>query len=165
MKDWNLEDYPIELSRNENALEEHARYTARITGCLGMFGFGDTEEKALEDLRERFTAFKSRNALPEPGAEMPLPFASTSKIGDYEDIAIDFFRKILGLNYHECFVSDMSSLADFDPAGQDISSDDFKSKVVQAVYDAYGVEISEAYDGYLINVFEKIRNARKGAID
>jgi predicted RNase H-like HicB family nuclease len=158
-KDWDINDYPIELYPNENAGEDNVKYGALIKGWSGMVGHGETKEKAFENLKEHFKLFKDNNELPRPGTNVPLKFALTSELESYENIAVDFFDKILRLNYYDCFVSDESSLTDFESLEGDDNPEDFKSKIIKRVSDNYGVDISDTYHKYLTDVFDKIKRA------
>ncbi len=121
-----------------------------------MVGHGETKEKALQNLKEHFRMFKENNKLPRPGTKKPLEFALTNEIDNYEAVAVAFFEKILKLNYYECFVSDQSSLVDFESLEGDSNPDEFRRKIITRVLDNYGLDITDVYDKYLIDVFEKI---------
>jgi hypothetical protein len=99
-KDWDIDDYPVELYRNKNAGQDNVKHGALIKDWSGMVGHGETKEQAFEDLKERFRMFKDNNELPRPGTKVPLKFASTREIERHEKIAVDFFDKILKLNYY-----------------------------------------------------------------
>jgi len=66
------------------------------------------------------------------------------KVELYEDIAIDFFDKIIKMNYYECFISDYTTLFDF-------SLDD--EQVVEKIKNIYGIEPYS--DLVLANIFDK----------
>lgn len=157
-KDWDIEDYPIEIYRNENAGEDKVKFGAKVIEWVAMVGHGETKEKALEDLKERFRLFKGNNELPRPGTKVPLQFASTKVIDSYEDLAVDFFEKVIGLSYHDCFVSDQSSLTDFETMNGVHEVDKFKQDTISKTRDVFGVDISDTYDKYLVDVFEQIRS-------
>ena len=95
---WNFEDYPTETWKNRNAADEKIAYGAGIINWDMMVGYGETPEKALIALYDKFKLFKENNAiLPQPGTKVPLKFASASKMEKYEKIAVDFFEKYLAL--------------------------------------------------------------------
>jgi predicted RNase H-like HicB family nuclease len=156
-KDWDIDDYPVELYRNENPGEDNVKFGALITDWSGMVGHGETKEKAFESLKEHFKMFKDNNELPRPGTKVPIKYALTQEIERHEEIAVDFFDKILKLNYYDCFVSDESSLGNFDSLEGDDNPDDFKDKIIKRVHDTYGIDISDVYDSNLVDVFEKIK--------
>jgi predicted RNase H-like HicB family nuclease len=156
-KDWDIEDYPIELFFNENAAEEEVKFGALIKNWSGMVAHGETKEKAFENLKENFKLFKDNNELPRPGTKVPLQFALTGIIDDYEDIAVDFFEKVIGLSYYDCFVSDQSSLTDFETMNGVDKVDKFKQDTISKTKEFFGVDISNTYDKYLVDVFEQIK--------
>jgi hypothetical protein len=45
-----------------------------------------------------------------PGTGLPTEFAPTYRIEEPPDLARDFFRRVLDMNYDECFISNASSL-------------------------------------------------------
>ena len=118
--DWDLDDYPIRTWRNPNAGEVSVAYGAGIINWPTMVGHGETTTKAIEDLSERFQLYKdSCDGLPRPGTKVPLQFASTEYIDKYEDIAVDFFKRVLEMDYYEGFYSDDSMLAYFEPPDEE----------------------------------------------
>jgi len=157
--DWDIDDYPVKIYRNKNAGEDNVKYGAMVVDWAGMVGHGETKEKAFEKLKENFKLFKDNNELPRPGTKVPLKFALTREIESYEKVAVDFFDKILKLNYYDCFVSDESSLTDFESLEGDDNPDDFKKKIFKRVQDNYGIDITDTYDKYLTDVFDKIKRA------
>ena len=48
-----------------------------------------------------------------------MVFAETDRMSDLEDEAMEFFEKVLDMDYGECFVSDESALSDFVGCGVD----------------------------------------------
>jgi len=156
-KDWDFDDYPVELYRNENAGEDKVKFGARIVKWPIMVGHGETKQKALENLKESFKLFKDNNELPRPGTKVPLQYALTQEIERHEEIAVDFFNKILKLNYYDCFVSDESSLGNFDSLQGDDNPNDFKDKIIKRVQDTYGIDIADVYDNCLVDVFKKLK--------
>ena len=63
-----------------------------------MTGLGDTKKEAYEDLKRNFKSYLEHDKAPRPGTSVPLTFADTSQIDHLEDVAADFFEKILNLN-------------------------------------------------------------------
>ncbi|UYN87566.1 MAG: hypothetical protein KIT51_04720 [Cyclobacteriaceae bacterium] len=157
-KDWDIDDYPIEIYRNENAGEDKVKFGAKVIYWVAMVGYGETKEKALENLKESFKLFKGNNKLPRPGTRVPLQFALTEVLDSYEDIAVDFFEKVIGLSYYDCFVSDQSSLTDFETMNGTDNVDKFKQDTISKTKEFFGVDISYTYDKYLVDVFEQIKN-------
>src|SRR5690606_10004986 len=86
------------------------------------------------------------NELPRPGSKVPIQFAESNRIEENEEIAIDFFDKIIGINYYDCFISDYSSLSDFD-------LDD--EETLEKIKAEYGIEPKG--DLFLADIFEEIK--------
>jgi hypothetical protein len=116
-RDWSLSDYPVEFRRQDtdesfpgslgNSVVVKP-WEARIIKWYWMNGTGETKEQALEELRNRFNAFKAEgNPLPRPGIKVPLRFAETDEIEQYGHIAEEFFPVILDIDYGNIlFISD-----------------------------------------------------------
>jgi predicted RNase H-like HicB family nuclease len=155
-KDWDIEDYPIEVYLNKNAGEENVKYGARILNWAGMVGHGSTKELAIESLKEHFLMYKDNNEkVPRPGTNVPLKFASTEKIDMYEEIAVDFFRKVFNADYYDGFFSDQSWLGYL----ESLIDDEFeqpKEVIIERVKEIYQVDITDIYDKPLWMIFECI---------
>jgi hypothetical protein len=157
--EWTLTDYPIRFRHfNGSNIEASQRrlkpipWSAQIINWWQMDGGGDTKEQAYADLEAKFNKFKSGGkTLPRPGTGLPIEFAATDHVRLFDDIADDFFRRVLDMNYRECFISDESSLWDFHT---EESNEHFHKKV----WDAYRVDVSDIEDGNLVKIFERIEN-------
>ena len=159
--DWDLHDYPIRFCRQTVADDDSVRFhvvpwIAKIDRWPQMQGNGDTKDLALEDLRRNFECSKAERALPRPGTGLPLQFASTRHIEAYDDIARDVLKTLYDVDFNECFISDESSLWDFDER-------DTLDHAVEVVRDTFGADISDIKSGNLVEVFERIRTAREAA--
>ncbi len=84
------------------------------------------------------------------GSKVPIQFADTDRIEKYEDIAVDFFSKIIEMNYYDCFISDESSLHDF-------CLDD--EKTIEKIRKEYGIEPDKNL--VLADIFEQINNEKR----
>lgn len=126
-------------------------FNAQIVNWRLMFGFGDSKEMALADLKNNFDKFKMKNKLPRPGTKVPIKveFASTREIENYDFIAADFFRKVLRMNYYDCFISDESSLWDF----HDKETNEHLSEKIREIYE---VDVSDIESGNLVEIFKRI---------
>jgi len=160
---WNFEDYPTETWKNPNAGEKKVAYGAGIINWDGMVGHGETPEKALIALNEKFKLYKDNNAiLPKPGTKVPLKFASASNMEKYEKMAVDFFVKIFDINYYECFISDESSLPDIESHLESYEGDESniqntcKENIIKKTLSVYNVDIADVYDFPIWKVLEKI---------
>jgi len=114
-KDWEFEDYPLETWENTNSEQADIKFVASLTNWALFVAHGESKKIAVENLKNKFTEFKANNPeIPRPGKNVPVQFAETTEIDKYELIAVDFFDKIIGMNYYSCFISDYSSLEEFD---------------------------------------------------
>lgn len=151
--DWNFHDYPLETWKNVNAQQEDLAYGATFTNWLGFIAHGETENQAVANLKQHLIDFKKNNAdIPRPGAYAPLEFSETDKIEEYEEIAVDFFDKIIEINFYECFVSDLSSLHDFGLA------DEATLKKIELEYEI----TPKDKDYFLSDIFEQIQEKANG---
>ncbi|MDP3445374.1 MAG: hypothetical protein Q8T08_21155, partial [Ignavibacteria bacterium] len=83
---------------------------------------------------------------------VPLQYADTTVIDNLENVAIDFFDKILGYNYYECFISDESSIIDF---GQD------EDEVLKKINLTYELQLTEIGDGNIVRILTLIDEKNK----
>jgi len=154
--DWELTDYPIRF-RHFNVTDTGGRlkqipWSAQIINWWQMDGSGDTKQDAYADLQKKFGDFKSKGkSLPRPGTGLPIEFAPTERIQFHDDIAIDFFSRILNMNYRECFISDESTLWDF-------HGEESNEHLHRKIWDTYRVDVSDINDGNLVKIFERIEN-------
>jgi len=154
--DWQLTDYPIRF-RHFDVVETGGRlkqfpWSVQIINWWQIDGSGDTKQQAYADMQKKFGEFKSNGKpLPRPGTGLPLEFAPTDRIRFFDDIADDFFRRVLDLNYRECFISDESTLWDF-------HTEESNEHLHKTIWDAYRVDVSDIKDGNLVKIFERIEN-------
>lgn len=146
---WDFEDYPLETWINSEASQNDIKFGAKFTNWHTLIAHGNSNYEAIENLRTTFKEYSKENKLPRPGSKVSFQFAESSKIELYEEIAIDFFDKIIGISYYECFVSDYSTLFDF---GLD---DDETIKKIESMY-----RIKPDSDLVLADIFELINKAR-----
>jgi hypothetical protein len=107
-------------------------------------------EEAVENLRKVLAERKARGQrLARPGTGLPIEFAPTYRIDEHPDLARDFFRRIVNLNYDECFISNESSLWDFH-LGE--TNDHLNEKILLT----YGVDVSDIESGNLAAIFERL---------
>ena len=153
---WDFEDYPIEIrmQRADPGDTEIPKYAARIINWWTLVGLGETGSEARDNLREAFARRKKDRPLPRPGTRIPITFASTDRISQFEALAADFFPPILGHEFNECFVSDESSLMDFGEEWQDYCA---------RILLRYKVDISGMEPGNLVRIFERIDASRRDA--
>lgn len=144
---WTFEHYPLLTWINENAGEPKVQFGAGFSGWHGLVGHGSTKKQAVAELRNHFEQFKLHNKLPRPGTSKPLEFATTDRIDAHEEIAVEFFKKILKMNYYDCFISDLSSLHDF---GEDFGELEIK------ILENYGLTKNEIGEGFFVDIFDQI---------
>ena len=161
-RDWGFEDYPIKYWENPNAGERKVDYGAGIINWTIMVGHGETYEKALIALKENFKTYKdNNNILPRPGRKVPLKFVSSEKIDTYEMMAVDFFEKILEMNYYDGYFSDGSSLTDFELSDDEHLINKYRNKIIRQILNIYNVDITDIYYEPLWKIFEAIDSKNK----
>lgn len=150
---WDIDDYPLHYRKQTNTtgqynIGELKPWVVQIINWWAMTGLGDTKKEAYEHLKRNFKNYLEYNQAPRPGTRVPLSFADTSQVDNLEDVAPDFFEKIMDLNYYECFISDESSLTDF---GRD---DD---ETLQKINTIYGLGLTEMGDGNIVRLLTLIK--------
>lgn len=155
---WAIDDYPLRVKKQTEAtgqynIGELKPWVVQVINWWTMTGLGDTKQEAYEHLESNFKSYLENNSAPRPGVSVPLSYADTSQIDDLEDVALDFFEKILDLNYYECFISDESSLGDF---GMD---DEETLKKINAIY---GLGLIELGDGNIVSLLTLIKEKTIG---
>lgn len=114
-KSWGFDDYPLDVWFNPNTEQEDIKYGAGFVNWHLFVTHGKKKEDAVANLRLLFEEYKNNNIeLPRPGTTVPIKFAQNTLIERNEEIAADFFDKIIKMNFYDCFISDLTSLHDFD---------------------------------------------------
>ncbi len=156
--DWALSDYPLAIREHEidpayvgTRLKQY-RHTAAIVNWWVISGGGDTKEQAFEELKKRFAREKANRRetgrpLPRPGEPVPLQFASRQRIDANSELAHDFIRRVLNLDW--VWMSDESSLWDFH------SSND-NGELISKIKEVYGVDVSDIESARLSEILERI---------
>ncbi len=151
--EWNFADYPLETWKNPNAGQKDIEYGAKFTNWWNLVAHGESEFQAVENLKLHFSDFKKNNSkIPRPGANVPIEFTERDRIEKYEHIAVDFFEKIIGINFYDCFISDLSSLFDFDLE---------KEETLKKIKTEYGI-VPQDKDYFLADIFEQIDEKASG---
>jgi hypothetical protein len=157
-RDWELPDYPIVIREHEvdpsyagTRLKQH-RYTASIVNWWVVSGGGDTEREAVKELERAFAVVKgerakARQRLPRPGVHVPIGFASQQRVGAHPELADDFVRRVLYLDW--AWISDESSLWDFHHAGTN-------DALIARIKEVYGVDVSDIESAKLSEILERI---------
>jgi hypothetical protein len=89
--------------------------------------------------------------LPRPGTKVSLEFASVQEIDQYETEAVDFFRRILAMDYYEIFISDQSSLYDF------CWTDDGIHEKLKLIEDTYNISIGNIEGYKIVHILKGIK--------
>ena len=101
--EWDFNDYPLETWKNPNAEQNDLEYGAKFTNWWSLVAHGETENKAVENLKKRLTDFKKNNTeIPRPGANVLIEYTESDRIEKNEHIAVEFFDKIIGINFARC---------------------------------------------------------------
>ena len=151
---WDINDYPLRYKKQTDTTEQYnigelKPWVVQVINWWTMTGLGDTKQEAYEHLKSNFKSYLEYNSAPRPGTRVPLSFADTSEVDGLDDVAPDFFEKILELNYYECFISDESSLADF-------GSDD--DETLQKINTIYGLALTDFGDGNIVRLLKLIKD-------
>jgi hypothetical protein len=151
---WDINDYPLRFKMQKGEpgqynVGELKPWSVQIINWWTMGGLGNTKEEALENLKGNFKSYLLQNKAPRPGTLVPLTFADTQEMDKLERVAPEFFERILGLNYYECFISDESSLDDF---GQN------NNETLEKINDIYHVGLTDLGDGNIARILKLIKN-------
>lgn len=158
--DWELEDYPISIRRqdpdpdgpydNSPRFKLHL-FAASITKWK-VDGFGDSGPEALCNLRSAFASRKAKlrddgKPLPRPGTKVPIQFASQERVNAHPDLTQDFIERVLGLEW--AFISDGSSLWDF-------HSDATNEVFLMRIKDTYGRNVEDIQSARVWEILNRI---------
>jgi hypothetical protein len=156
-KDWEFSDYPVVIREHEvdptyigTRLKQH-RYIASMVNW-GLSGSGDSTGEALQQLEKTFASVKAERAiakrqLPRPGVHVPIEFASQERVSAHPDLADDFVRRVLNLDW--AWISDESSLWDF-------HHDETNHILIAKINEVYGVDVSDIQSAKLTEILERI---------
>lgn len=155
-KTWEIDDYPLRYKNQSTAnkqfdIDEIKPCVVQVINWWTMTGLGNSKKEAYENLKINFKKYLQYNTAPRPGTKVPLSFADTSNIKELEQIAVDFFIKILDTDYYECFISDESSLFDF---GID------ESKTLQDINSNYNIGLPDIGDGNIVRILKIIKDKK-----
>jgi hypothetical protein len=158
--EWTIDDYPIRtLFRPGSESQRSSRlktipWSASVINWPAMSGCGNTRDEAVDVLHKNFDRFKAENSkLPRPGTKVPLEFAASQRVGQHSELAKDFFKRILEVDW--AWISDESSLWDF-------HGDETNDELVGKIHRIYGVDVSDISNGNLADIFDRI--AKSGPI-
>jgi hypothetical protein len=138
---------PISEPSNESRLKPLA-LTASVINWPGMSGSANSRLEALEELRKNFEKFKAtKPRLPRPGTKVPIEFAASERVGQHSELAQDFVRRVLGVDW--AWISDESSLWDF-------HGDETNESLTEKIHHIYGVDVSDISSGNIADIFDRI---------
>jgi hypothetical protein len=151
---WSLDDYPVRVwfqpisePSNKSRLKPLA-WTASVINWPGMSGSANSRLEALEELRKNFEKFKAtKPRLPRPGTKVPIEFAASERVGQHPELAQDFVRRVLGVDW--AWISDESSLWDF-------HGDETNESLTEKIHQVYGVDVSDISSGNIADIFDRI---------
>ena len=158
-----ISDYPVFYYKNKNARQENIQFGVRILFWAGMVGYGKNFKEAFGKLCENFDLYKKNNEyLPKPWERKRLEFASDEKILKNESFAVEFFDKILGMDFYKGFFSDETYLEHFycDDDKEGIT----KKGIIEKVKSYYGVDIGDVYDSSLPDIFQFIIDKKTNTV-
>jgi hypothetical protein len=89
--------------------------------------------------------------MPRPGTKVPIEFAPSSRVDADPELADDFIRRVLGLDW--AFVSDESSLWDF-------HTGETNDVLMAKIRDRYGVDVSDIGSGNIATILSRIATHR-----
>lgn len=160
---WSLADYPIRYSENvgfvnlaPNARFKPVRWSVALVNWSAMNGHGSSKEEAAQDLAVKFDEWKkSGRALPRPGVVVPLEFSPVTDIVQYDLEAEVLFRDIFSMDFKDVFISDESSIWDFD-----MTEDG--EPMISHIVNRFGIDREIVKKGNFVQIFEAIRAANTG---
>jgi hypothetical protein len=160
-RDWELNDYPVFVREQKFSPEysaprfNHHRYLASVVNW-GVAGTGDTRQEARADLSKtiesvRIARREHGRHLPRPGTREPIEFASQERVMAHPELAEDFVRRVLGLDW--AWISDESSLWDFHP-------NETNELLCNKIMEVYGVDVSDIESAKLSEILDRLAVAR-----
>jgi hypothetical protein len=124
-----------------------------------MTGGGETKREVLQELEKRFAnakveKAKAKKPLPRPGVHVPIEFASRQRVSAHPDLAQDFIRRVLDLDW--AWISDESSVWDF-------HHEETNEALIAKIKEVYGVDVSDIESAKLSEILERIATKQLSA--
>jgi len=117
-----------------------------------MSGNANSRLEALEELRKNFDRHKATKPnLPRPGTKVPIEFAASERVGKHSELAKDFVKRILDVEW--AWISDESSLSNF-------HGDETDESLTDKIRRIYGVDVLDISSGNLADIFDRIVDHR-----
>ena len=95
------------------------------------------------------------------GEKKELEFASDEQLLKYESFAVEFFDKILGMDFYSGFFSDETCLDIFYCDYDENIKHKIEQGIINKVKSTYGVDIQEVYNLPLPDLFKFLIDNRK----
>lgn len=156
--EWTIDDYPVRVWRLPVTEPSHKsrlqplQWTARVINWPGMSGNANSRLEALEELRKNFDRHKATKPnLPRPGTKVPIEFAASERVGKHSELAKDFVKRILDVEW--AWISDESSLSNF-------HGDETDESLTDKIRRIYGVDVLDISSGNLADIFDRIVDHR-----
>jgi hypothetical protein len=157
--EWSFKDYPVAIRKHKHDPGEApsrlkpVAVSAAIVNWWTLSGSGDTREAAVSDLKQNFSReLQARRSegkrMPRPGSHVPLEFASTENVNAHSELANDFIRRVLELDW--AFISDESSLWHF-------HNEDTNDRLISKIKEVYGADVSDLEAATLYEIFDRIK--------
>ncbi len=155
-KSRTIEDYPLrfknqKVSNGKYSFGEIKPWIVQVINWWSMTGCGETKEEAFEQLKACFKSYLENYPPPRPGKKTDIWYADTYEVDGLEETAVDFFEKILKMNYYNCFISDLSSIFDF---GRD------ENETLDKINSVYNLGLTGLGDGNIVRLLKMIRDKK-----
>ena len=144
-----LEEYTLRVTHRP----DWDSWEAELLEFFALKAAGQTQEEALSELERLFlerVAYleAAGKPLPIPGEAPEEMFSTSMRIDAQAAMARDFFKRVLGLDYDEVFISDATKLEEF---GEFASLRD-------RIHTVYAVDIGLVLERPLWMILEQIRS-------
>lgn len=154
-KTWDIDDYPLRYkklpeTKGHHNIGEPQSWIVQVINWWTMIGLGNTKQEAFEQLKINFKSYVESDSTPRPGKNVPIKYVETTQIDSLEEIAVDFFKKIVNINYYNCYISDQSSLFDF---GKD------ENEMLNKINSTYNLKLTEIGDGNIVRLLKIIKDS------
>ncbi len=155
---WTLKDYPLVFERQVDEKDTVLNtildpWVVMIISWYEMVGTGKTKEEAYLALKKRFDIYSQSYRLPRPGTFPKTKSPHPAAVEMLEDNISDFFEKILDMDYHNCVITDKTTL-------KDLKKDD--KQTIDKICLEYKIDIREIRDGNIIRILSQIVKSTGG---
>jgi hypothetical protein len=113
---------------------------------LGPFGLVGGTRIVINEV----AAWRERRRQPQ------LVWGSGERVAAVEDIMADLIPKVFGFSYYDCYISDDSSLTDFEPHHP-------ASRSLEKIAAEYGIDTAALPDMKLVTIAEAIAASSAGS--